>query len=381
VNALLIAFGYPVQYRALRCAAKAGLRVYVLGGQRAKMMRFSLSCARFLPVPDPEEAVGEATHDAWVRTIEEHIARYKIELLIPSDAKSTLLLAQLRDRLSAPTFPAPTPATFELLNDKWAFYQLCIELGLRTPRTWIYPDKRSMLEAIHDGELPEKLIVKPPAMAGGFGVVPMSASNAAAELDAIEYEPLLVQEFIPGHHIGLSVLTIKGKLVVSVVHQILNQRFVFKGNEEYTRFGAQVAEHLATDGVMNYDAQLTPDGVVYLLECNPRVYLTMDYAAIAGINFIEMGLRDWSGFSGNPLTVPDVAIRSPFGLAKVLLTPWRLRRIDWPTALFFLSDPLSLCIEIVRLAAVKFPATVGEVVSRSKPLQIWLDWVPFKMRV
>jgi predicted ATP-grasp superfamily ATP-dependent carboligase len=345
------------------------------------MLRFSRFCARFLPVRDPLEATDEASHDAWVRTIEEHVARFKIGLLIPADAKATLLLVQLRGRLSAPTFPAPTPASFQLLNDKWAFYKLCLELGLRTPRTWMYPDKRSVLKAIGDGELPEHLIVKPPDMAGGFGVVPLDAANAVAELDAIDYQPILVQEFIPGHHIGLSVLTIQGKVVASVVHQILSQRFCFAPNEEYARFGAEVARHMGTDGVMNYDAQLTPDGVVYLLECNPRVYLSMDYAAIAGINFIAMGLRDWSGFSGDPLTVPQVNIPTPFRLVQTLFTPWRLSRVDLRAARFFLADPVSQFLEIFRLAVTRFPTTVGGLVSRVKPLQVWLDWTPHKQRV
>jgi len=368
MNALLIAFGYPVQYRALRCASDAGMRVYVLGAEKASGLRFSRFCRRFVAIPatDRDNDGGKESQDAWLRRIEEYIKRFDIGVLIPADAPATRLLAQLQGRLSVPSFPIPPLDTFETLNDKWAFYHLCLQLGLRTPKTWLFPDKPSILKAIAAGELPAKLIAKPLSEAGGMGIVPIDARNATSELEPIDYEPILIQQYIDGWHIGLSVFTAQGQVIAAVVHQILNQCFVFAANEEYVRFGEAIAAHMKTSGVMNFDAQLTPDGVLYLLECNPRVYLTMDYTAIAGINMVELGMRAWKGYPTTPLTVPNMGVRTPLGLVKALVTPWKIQYSDLRMALFTLTDPLAFFLETKRLLTLRRLRAAKRTLARSE---------------
>ena len=301
---------------------------------------------------------------AWLETIEDAVSRSGASMVLPADGKASELVAALQDRLSVPAFPMLPLKKFQTLNNKWAFYQLCRQLDLPTPATWRFQDKSSLLAAIGGGELPESLIAKPLCGAGGIGVVPFTARNAAHELEQVDYEPILVQEYIDGEHIGLSVFTSKGSIVAATVHQIRGQRFFFKPNEEYLGYGRTIAATMETEGAMNFDAQMSRDGRIYLLECNPRVFLTMDYVAIAGINFVAMGLRDWNG--RRPLTVPapeiavpEVAIRSPMGFLGALLKPWRVEPADLRMARFALADPIPLLIETSRLVWLRLSTPSG----------------------
>jgi biotin carboxylase len=359
MKSLLIAFGFPVQYRALRCAAAAGMAVYVLGNKDAQLLRFSRDCRRFFPIPDVADRVSSADGDLWVKIIEDALSRCGAAMVIPADARATELLAGIRDRLSVPAYPILSLDKFRFLNDKWKFYQLCRQLNLPTPSTWVFRDKAALLSAIERGELPDSLIAKPLCGSGGIGVVPLTAHDAERGLNAVDYAPILVQEYIDGEHIGLSVFTAKGRVVASTVHQIKGQRFFYKTNDEYLRMGRAIAVRMETDGPMNFDAQLSPDGRIFLLECNPRVFLTMDYAAIAGVNFIAAGLQDWDGAVAVPIATPEVAVRSVLGVAPLLLSPWRIEPADLKMLQFALTDPIPFLIETLRLLWLRISTPPG----------------------
>ena len=339
-NALGIAFGANIQYIGMKCATKAGLRVHVLGSRRASALRESRYCKGFTLGPGYSDFSSQKIQTEWLEKIEECIRREKIDLLIALDIEATELLARLAGQLSVPNLPINSLEALDLLNSKWNFGKLCEELGIRTPRSWRFDDKASLLEALERDDFPEKLILKPIAAEGGIGVIPFAKKHAGKTLEAVEYAPLLLQEFIEGSHIGLSVFTSHGKTIVSVVHQIVNQRFVFSQNQEYQQFGCRINEHVKASGIMNYDAQITPEGLIYLLECNPRGYFTMDYTALAGVNMIEVAMQDWSNFSGPPMTVADAAFTAPIGCLKRILRVKPTTRNDRRMLLEEIRDPV-----------------------------------------
>jgi hypothetical protein len=70
----------------------------------------------------------------------------------------------------------------------------------------------------------------------------------------------------------------------------------------------------------------------------------MGMAMLAGINFVDLGLRD--DFPPGLLRTPDgTAVRAP---EAVLASPWswlQLTRLDLATASYELSDPLPLLLD------------------------------------
>lgn len=348
MNALLLAFGNAVQYRALRCTAAAGLRAYVLGTDDALLLRRSRFCQTFLRIPGIAD-VSRENLDLWVERIEAAASRFAIDIVIPADGVAALLIARIRDRLSIPSFPTPAPETFARLNNKWSFYQTCLDWRVPAPATWLFADRSAVLEAMRKGQLPSRIIVKPAEMWGGIGVVLVTAQNAEAALASLGYAPLLVQEFIEGKSFHLNIFAIRGAIVAAVARMQVGRSYRFSESPQFLELVSRIVAPLKADGVLNFDAQLTADGRIYLLECNPRMFLTMDYAAAAGMNFIALGLRDWEGFKGPPVSIPQKQIRTPLGLARALAAPWRVNTADIEMLRFSLADPVSFALECVRL--------------------------------
>lgn len=348
VNLLLLAFGFPVQYRVIRCAAAAGMKVFVLGTPEAAVLRTSRYCSRFLAAPNCNADDNSLYLEKWRQRIEECAANHKIALVVAGDTQATSILALLSSRLSVPTYPVPSHASFEVLHDKWTFYNLCKELGFKTPQSWLFQTKAELAAAIRASDLPEHLIAKPTRLSGSAGVLRFRKREAGKYLARIDYEPILLQEYISGQTTCLSIFVEKGETRIVVGYFRRGQQFTFATNDTFLSYASGIGAHLRTDGLLNFDAQITAAEEVYLLECNPRMYLNLDFAAVAGLNFISEGLRVW-GNEDEPLRVADQKIRALSGLWKTLFTPWRMRGVDMRMAAFRLADPVPQLVEIARL--------------------------------
>jgi predicted ATP-grasp superfamily ATP-dependent carboligase len=349
------------------------MKVFVLGGKKASVLRLSRYCERFIPAHAGDPEAGDADPIAWTQEIECVATQYGIDMVMAADTQATLLLARLHGRLTVRSYPMPTPAALDVLSDKWNFRRMCSELGLRAPQTWLFPDKPAVLDAIRAGELPENLISKPLRKSGSYGVTAFGAADAVRKLERIDYEPILVQEYMHGLTICLSIQTWKGIVVAALGYHKDGHRYILKLNDQFLAAASAVAAHLRTDGLLNFDAQLTENGDLYLLECNPRMFLSMDYAAIAGINFVELGLRDWSKCRGGCVPSPEQSVLSLGGLLLSLATPWRIRRADLRMARYGLADPVIQALEWIRRGLIKCPHGLRKALRQAGVLRSLLD--------
>lgn len=370
-NILLLAFGFPVQYRALRGAAASGANVFVLGDAKASILRHSRYCRNFWLLTGN---YGDSACDlnVLIQEIDKYATIHKLEMVLAGDAKATRLLSQIRTRLSIPTFPIPSTDTFDILDDKWAFYQLCRRLSIPTPQSWLFKTKADLLHAAKARHLPARLIAKPLRLFGEIGIVTFDAENAAERVESIDYQPILVQEYVDGLDLDLSIFVYGGNTVAAIWHYKKGQTYVLPRNDLYLSYGCRIAEHLRTDGLLNFDSRVTEDGRVYLLECNPRTYLSMDYALITGINFIDIGLRDWQGYDGAPL-IREGRVKTLNGTFKSLITPWRIERSDLRMAAHALADPVPQVLDNVRLVLQKCPTVMRQQLRRIQFLEPLLE--------
>jgi hypothetical protein len=349
------------------------MKVYVLGCEKAALLGHSRCCELFILAQTIIPEGGDADLIAWSQEIEACVAEHGIELVIAADTQATMLLARLKGRLSAALYPTPTAAALEVLRDKWNFRQLCFELDLRAPQTWLFRDKKAILDSIQAGDLPAHLIAKPLGRSGSDGVTPFNSADAAHKLEALEYHPILVQEYLHGLTICLSIQTWRGAVVAALGYHKDGHRYVFNMNAEFLAAASAVAARLRTDGLLNFDAQLTESGEVYLLECNPRMFLSMDYAAVAGINFVELGLRDWSKCRGGCVPAPTPSLLTLGGLLRSIVTPWRIRHSDLAMTRYGLADPQMLVFEWVRRALLKCPYGLRVALRRLRALRPFLE--------
>ena len=350
---LLVAALTMLPYRVMRCAAATGAEVFVLGAARARGLAQSRACRRFEETPVPIDGQGgEDLLDAINRSV----AALGVGCVLPGDAPSTRSLIALRERISAPVFPGPDLATFDLLNDKARFQALCAAAGVRTPETRTFGTRAGLEAALVSGELPEKAIAKPLSLDGSEGCVVLDRETWRGRIDRIDYAPILVQRFVEGEDIGASVFCRRGAVTAFVAHRYhraVYQTFDAPGVRADIE---RLLGPLGVDGVFNFDMRLDREGGVHFLECNPRLFFKVAMSMLAGVNFVALGFgapRD------GPVAAPACTVRFPKALAHALMTPWRIERESLRALAFTLADPVPWLREEAGFATTPGPDAGG----------------------
>lgn len=342
---LLVAALFKLPYRVLRCAAEAGASVFVLGSGKAQGLRYSRYCEAFVDFNRPIDGRWDPELALEINRLARALS---IELVAPADAPSTRSLLELSPLIDAPCFPMPDLATFDLLNDKWRFTQLCGELNILCPDSWLFDDAEQLRAHARGGDLPFPLIAKPLSQDGGAGCIEIANAGSLGKLDEVSYHPVIVQSFIPGADIGSSMFCRDGEVEAFLTHSYIDG--VYKAHSEPRIYDemSKVAQRLGLTGIFNFDMRLTDEGEVFFLECNPRVYYKMAMSMLAGVNFLALGFPWRHGIEA--ATVPSpVALPFPKAMLRSALSPWRLDAAVWRVLSFLCADPAPFLRETLRL--------------------------------
>jgi predicted ATP-grasp superfamily ATP-dependent carboligase len=341
LRVLMLATVFNMPYRVLRCARAAGAEIYVLGNPGAKPMRFSRHCRRFFL----SDCIINGRRDEALALEINCLARdLGINRVIGGDAPSTRSLIANRDLIEVPCFPMPSLDTFDKLNDKWVFARLCGELGILHPATQLLPDAAALENEIAAGGVSFPFVAKPLSRSGTGGVLRFEGTNTSDQLRAINYRPILVQEFIAGVDIGSSVFARAGRIEAFLVHRFWRQVYSTFANDGVFADISRVVEHYRLDGVYNFDMILAPDGRIFFLECNPRFFFKIHLSMMAGLNFVGWGLQAPAQVA-SVTVVAGAKVRLPKALAFSLLTSGRCSRRDWAMAANLYLDPLPYQME------------------------------------
>ena len=329
---LLLASEAEIQYRVLRCTASLGADVHVMGPARAHPLAFSRFCKKFHAASD----FAKAPEAALARKIDALAREHGIDLVIPGDTVTTRLLTRIRDALATPVFPVPEADTFDALATKDRFMELCERFGVPHPKGALYLDRASLLSAIDGGRVRLPAMFKPLNRAGGIGVVKADANNAHALAAAVDYAPILVQDFIDGEDRSISIFCRGGEIRKEVVYSHPDGVFHFHDEPDLSRLVRELAKVMKLDGVINFDARVDRDGKVWLIECNPRFFFSMDAIMIAGINFADVGTGARTAFD------PSRDVKLPRATLKDVLKLRLPAGQDWKMLAHWLGDPLML---------------------------------------
>jgi predicted ATP-grasp superfamily ATP-dependent carboligase len=342
-KALLLAATYALPYQVLRCARKVAGEVIVLGDLGSQALVLSRYCNRFIR---SHRTITGQDDDGLVLEINALIRQHGISLILPGDAPSTRALIACRNRLHAPCYPLPDIGQFDALNDKWRFAQLCADLGLPHPRTRLFASAAAIeadIAAATAGEA-QGWVLKPLGLSGNQGIVRLNGQNAAQILANINYEPVLMQDFVPGQDLSATMFCRAGHIEAFAAHAMHRRIYSVVENAAACAAMQRLAHSLNLTGVFNFDFRLSPDGAMHILECNPRFSFRIALAMLAGLNFIDAGLRPAG--NGPALTVPPgTQVRVPEAL---ILSPklWpKLNRRDIRTAAHMLADPIPLLFD------------------------------------
>lgn len=343
---LLVASLFKLPYRVLRCATAAGAEVHVLAGRGARGLRLSRYCRQWVPSRCP---IDGSQNEALAVEIDRLARELGIAMVLPGDAPATRSVIACREQLTTPTFALPPLETFDLLNDKWEFTQLCGRLGMRHPASCRFDGPAGLSEAIAAGKIGFPSVAKPLSMSGGEGFVRLGARSPQRR-NRIDYRPIIVQEFVAGEDVSASIFARQGEITAFVAYR--------HGRGVYTTFWSdlifadlrRLARHLMLDGLYNFDMRQSGDGRIHYLECNPRVFFTIDSALIAGINFLACGLPG-SASSAGALIRDEIAIHRPKAIATAPRHWPHLTGKDLAMAVHLYADPVPHLLEGARILA------------------------------
>jgi biotin carboxylase len=339
-SALILASGWRLAYRALRCTAASFDRVYVLGTKEARLLAVSLYCHSFYQLPF-EEGFSAASTSFITRLCEE----LRIDWVIPSDGPTTRFLTGAAAALTPKSYPVPDTATFDQLNDKSAFTALCQKLSLATPRTEVLPGLYQVRERFRDGRLALPLVLKPVNREGGDGVVVLYSEDSLKRVD-LQYAPVLVQEYIDGRDVCAFYLCKEGRVKRQVVYYHGGHFIKFIEDQRIGDQCLKIIEATKYNGVIGFDFRQRNDGSFVFLECNPRFWYNMELTMLAGANFVKAGVESPDYQTFNASLVGKVVIR-PRSLFRKVSTPGSRQQIRLAVLSYVAADfPLAVSIGI-----------------------------------
>lgn len=276
-------------------------QVYVLGDAETKSMRWSSLCREKLEVRF--DGSGDVAFVGTVQRLASSI--YPRTVLLPVDCDGIRLVNRVRDLLSPDIEigPIPDPDTLEMFDDKWQFHQFCESQGLRVPTTHFVGSKDKLDFAALEQEFGLPFVVKPSNMAGSIGVqIVRSRQEFQAQImdnAAYQHNSLIVQRFIDGHDIDLSLLADHGSLSAFAIQRVNGHQIEFLPNPYLEMVAAHISRLSAFNGVMHIDARIdSKTGTVYLIECNPRFWASLTACVVSGLNFVIESLAPSAAQSG-----------------------------------------------------------------------------------
>lgn len=286
--------GYNVQ----RALAALGIKSYFVIDQRATSVRYARGSKVLYHTAGDLSASDEAPVIARINAAHQSKG---ITSVIAADMVASLFLARIQDRLTAPLFPMASAETLQRLDDKWEFAKICLPLGVDIPKTVYFPNNAA-LDPMRCPPFP--VLVKP---AVGYGqrnivVLPDAAAAATFRSQHSHDHGMVVQEFIKGEDWSLSVFAMNGVVRNWTAWECPSQlsadygvsRFMvtqFRHHDRLLDMVKTVVAALQFSGIANFDARLSVDGRMVLLECNPRFFNRMLAARIGGnLNFVAAGL-------------------------------------------------------------------------------------------
>lgn len=301
-------------WRFTRCLSVAlnvaGHEVFTTASRRRSPETFTRRSTQVMVVDPKQLQTGEpAVIDRINRVIREH----RIDAVIPAFTDSVDALSGRQHLLDCPCFPLADPDTIGLMRDKQRFAAYLDRIGVAQPDHVMASTADDAASIPFDGPY----IVKPPRGEGGEDVVAVADRVAVARRLAQivpSRGPQLVQSFIPGIDIDLSLLADRGKIVAYTIQRKTARRgeLEFVDHPAVADACAKIAAGCQFHGVMHLDLRLDGrDGRVYAIESNPRFWNTMRYSFAMGVNFADLGLRIMQGQRVEPMTAPPVGVCKP----------------------------------------------------------------------
>lgn len=282
---------------ATRSLGRRGDVVVVAGEHHPALASASRYCSARVTHPKPSQ-----DPTGFVQAIVAAAREHAIDVVMPMTEVTTLLLTEYQSQLPQHcTLPFAATEVVAQASDKSYVLQLAQELGVPTPRTTVI---HSAADEIKIDEYP--IVIKPARSrvltpSGWISSGVTYANNAAelrAQLTALRTElfPVLLQERIHGHGVGVFACYAEGRPVAWFAHKRIREKPPSGGVSVLresaplqplaTEYAGKLLERLGWRGVAMVEFKRdNRDGSLRLMEINGRFWGSLQLAIDAGVDF------------------------------------------------------------------------------------------------
>jgi biotin carboxylase len=284
----------PLAYAVLRALHAMKARVALICDCRSAIRK-----SRYCRVLYVSRDIGSEPLNHIARIIEEEHRREFVDVVIASDVAGAMVLNAIRAELTPPIFPIAENSVLRLLNNKWAFQEICARAGIPVPDSIFFESKDRLDVGSIAGILGYPVVIKPVELFGGEGVVVAEAPEAiltrVVRNDRYKYgeNGLIVQRYVDGRDWGVGAFAIDGRIETAVTFMCGSYwRTEFREHPDLLDACRRLIEHVRYTGVINFDCRVDEKTNAFkLLECNPRFFHRVTAARLCGVNFVEAGIH------------------------------------------------------------------------------------------
>ena len=232
----------------------------------------------------------------YFKRISALIKKFAIDAYIPLIDEEIINLKKLKNVNPKLKIILPKPEFSALVLDKLKMVRAFEAAGITCPRTYLY-------EELTKKSFERKLFVKPIVGRGSRGIAVInSPKELAAYFSSKQYRrsEVIIQEYIGGEEYTVSAVVGKGTRLYAVVpKRIIKKKgitylSVTERNPLIDKLVARICAAFAPQGPFNVQLKIFK-GKAYVIEVNPRFSTTVAQTIAAGINEVDLVVRDFLG--------------------------------------------------------------------------------------
>lgn len=287
---------------AVRSLGSHGLWVGVGESSTESLAGASRYCQQTVVYPDPYKSPR-----AFFEDILRQVDALGITFLLPITEATTYVILKYREELPVGvTLPFPEQESVEQLANKNRLFGLAADSGIPTPETIFcenWKDGLSAIENLSDKHFPIVLkpfkskIVQEDCILSTQVLIANTANEARSYLNqhAFFEFPFTIQSFVEGTGQGVFALFNRGEPICYFSHRRLREKPPGGGvsvlsesaplNEQLKTCSEKLLAGADWHGVAMVEFRVSPEGVGYLMEVNPRFWGSLQLAIDSGVDF------------------------------------------------------------------------------------------------
>lgn len=278
--------------------------------------------------------VPSAKHPNFASAIINICIKENVDIILPQvSAELPILLDHLADFQKIGTIVSMTcDKSLNIANNKILLFEYLKKNGIDVPNFVRVNSIESFERGLSVLGYPNKPVcVKIPDSSGSKGIRVIDANKSRYDIFINEkpsslivskedmlsilsqahiFPDLLLMDYMPGDEYTIGLIADKGKIIYiggrrsPIMQMSIAQETIAEYNERAYSIATQVVESLHLDGNIGMDFMFDENGVVQLMEINPRIDATVSLFAAAGLNLPYLRVKQLLGE-----TLPMVEIK------------------------------------------------------------------------